>query len=237
MELSIRLKTIASMIDKCDSIIDIGTDHGYVPIYLVKKGITKRVIASDINRGPVEKAKNNITQSDVTHQISCRLGSGLSTVKAGEVEIAIIAGMGGNLIRDILENDLDIVKKLKYMILQPVQNAEVLREYLYITGYDIIDEEICYDDGKFYEIIKAKYNNKPLTQDSIYYEISTILLKKNGLVMQKFIEYKLQKYSKVYDTLNQDTILAKNRKKQLYHVIRKLKEFLTTFQKEGFPLL
>ena len=83
------------------------------------------------------------------------MGSGLSTVKKGEVQVAIIAGMGGNLIRDILEADLEVVKQFKYMILQPVQNAEVLREYLYKTGYDIIDEEICNDDGKFYEIIKV----------------------------------------------------------------------------------
>lgn len=229
MELSIRLKAIVSMIEKCDSIIDVGTDHGYVPIYLVKKGITKKAIASDINRGPVEKAKNNITRNNANNQISCRLGSGLSTVKEGEVQIAIIAGMGGNLIRDILEDDLNIVKQFKYMILQPVQNAEVLREYLYNTGYDIIDEEICYDDGKFYEIIKVRYNTKPVVVDSIYYEISKTLLDKNSLVMQKFIEYKLQKYSKVYNTLNENTILSKDRKKQLYHVIQKLKEFLKCF--------
>jgi len=229
MELSIRLKTIVSMIEKCDSIIDVGTDHGYVPIYLVENGIIKSAIASDINRGPVDKAKNNVTANNVGAQISCRMGSGLSTVSKGEVEVAIIAGMGGNLIRDILEADLDVVKGFKYMILQPVQNAEVLREYLYITGYDILDEEICNDDGKFYEIIKVRYNNKPITIDYIYYEISKILLNKKSTVMKSFIEYKLQKYSKVYDNLNEDTKLAKIRKKQLYHITQKLKEFLKCF--------
>ncbi|MBU3159123.1 class I SAM-dependent methyltransferase [Clostridium frigoris] len=229
MELSIRLKCIVSMIQKCDSVIDVGTDHGYVPIYLVQKGITKKAIASDINKGPVLKAENNIARNNVCNQITCRLGSGLSTVKESEVQVAIIAGMGGNLIRDILETDLDIVKKLKYMVLQPVQNAEVLREYLYKTGYDILDEEICYDDGKFYEIIKVRYNNLPKVLDDIYYEISKILLDKKHLVMKEFIEYKLHKYSKVYDALNEDTILAKNRKEQLYYVICKLKEFLECF--------
>ena len=200
MELSIRLKTIVSMIEECDSAVDVGTDHGYVPIYLVKNGVIKTAIASDINRGPVEKARKNVHLNNVSKQISCRLGSGLSTVNRGEAQIAIIAGMGGNLIRDILEADLDLVKEFKYMILQPVQNAEVLREYLYITGYDILDEEICNDDGKFYEIIKVKYNTKPVILDSIYYEISKILLDKKSIVMQSFIEYKLQKYSKVYDS-------------------------------------
>src|SRR5665647_630512 len=136
MDIGVRLKVIANMVEECDTIVDVGTDHGYVPIYLVKNGVIKKAIASDINRGPVEKAKNNIMLNKVCDQISCRLGVGLSTVKKGEVQVAIIAGMGGNLIRDIIENDLEVVKGLKYMILQPVQNAEVLREYLYNTGYD-----------------------------------------------------------------------------------------------------
>ncbi|GCD09075.1 tRNA (adenine(22)-N(1))-methyltransferase [Clostridium tagluense] len=229
MDLSIRLKAIVNMIEKCDSVIDVGTDHGYVPIYLVKNGVIKSAIASDINKGPVEKARNNVTLNNASAQISCRLGSGLSTVNNGEAQIAIIAGMGGNLIRDILEADLDLVKQFKYMILQPVQNAEVLREYLYITGYNILDEEICNDDGKFYEIIKVKYDTKPIILDSIYYEISKILLDKKDPVMQSFIEYKMQKYSKVYDSLNDDTILSKNRKTELYHVIKRLKGFLKCF--------
>ncbi|MGH4125835.1 MAG: tRNA (adenine(22)-N(1))-methyltransferase [Clostridium sp.] len=229
MDLSIRLKAIVSMIEECESAIDVGTDHGYVPIYLVENGVVKSAIASDINRGPVEKAKNNVRLSNLPAQISCRQGSGLSTVNIGEAQIAIIAGMGGNLIRDILEADLDVVKQFKYMILQPVQNAEVLREYLYIKGYNIIDEEICNDDGKFYEIIKVKYDTRPVAVDSIYYEISKILLDKKNAVMQSFIEYKLLKYSKVYYSLNDDTILSKNRKLQLYDVIQKLKGFLKCF--------
>ena len=229
MELSIRLKTIASMVSECDSIIDVGTDHGYVPIYLVQNGVVKNAIASDINRGPVEKARNNIAKSNVSNQIICRLGSGLSTVVVGEVQIAIIAGMGGNLIRDILEQDLGVVKQFKYMILQPVQNAEVLREYLYNVGYDILDEEICNDDGKYYEIIKVKYNNKPVEVDNIYYEISKILLEKKDAVMKSFIEYKLLKYSKVYNALNEETVLSKDRKQELYNVRCRLKEFLKWF--------
>lgn len=226
MELSIRLKAIVNMVEKCDNIIDVGTDHGYVPIYLVENGVIKTAIASDINSGPVEKAKKNIQKNNVCPQISCRQGSGLSTVKEGEVQVAIIAGMGGNLIRDILEADLPVVKKLKYVILQPVQNAEVLREYLYTTGYDIQKEDICFDDGKFYEVIKVKYNTVPVVLDSIYYEISKTLLDEKHPVMQEFIEYKLKKYSKVYNTLNENTKTVKNRKEELYHVIKRLKEFL-----------
>ncbi|MGK0467657.1 MAG: tRNA (adenine22-N1)-methyltransferase [Clostridium sp.] len=226
MELSTRLKTIVNMMEKCDSIIDVGTDHGYVPIYLVQNGLVNSAIASDINSGPVEKAKRNVRENKLSPKITCRQGSGLSTVKEGEVQVAIIAGMGGNLIRDILEADLIVVKKLEYVVLQPVQNAEVLREYLYNTGYDIICEDICFDDGKFYEIIKAKYNTVPLVVDRIYYEISEKLLYEKHPVMQQFIGFKLKKYLKVYHTLNENTIASKNRKEQLYPLIERLKEFL-----------
>jgi len=229
MELSIRLKSIVNMIDECDSIVDVGTDHGYVPIYLVQNGVIKKAIASDINKGPVEKAQKNILRNNVSEQISCRLGSGLATVKKGEVQVAVIAGMGGNLIRDILEVNLDIACELNYMILQPVQNAEVLREYLYKTGYDILDEEICYDDGKFYEIIKVKYNTEIEEIDSIHYEISKLLLNKKHTVMQEFIEHKLQKYLKVYDFLNEDSISSQSRKTEVYGRIIRLKEFLECF--------
>ncbi|MCB2288797.1 class I SAM-dependent methyltransferase [Clostridium sp. CS001] len=229
MELSIRLKAISGMIEECTSIVDVGTDHGYVPIYLVKNNVIKRAIASDINKGPVEKAKKNVISNNLHRQIICRLGSGLSTVAKGEVQVAIIAGMGGNLIRDILEADLEVVKQLEYMILQPVQNAEVLRAYLYNTGYDILDEEICSEDGKFYEIIKARYNTNPVTLDNIYYEISKILLDKKSQEMKNFIEYKLEKYTKIYDTLSANTIASKDRKDQLYHSIVALKEFLKEF--------
>lgn len=226
MELSVRLKAIARMVEKCISVIDVGTDHGYIPIYLVKNDVIESAIASDINKGPVDKAKKNIQSNNLSQKIICRLGSGLSTIYKGEVQVAIIAGMGGNLIRDILEADLEVTKELEYMILQPVQNAEILREYLYNVGYDILDEEICYEDGKFYEIIKARYNTKSATMDSINYEISKVLLDKKNPLMKSFIEFKLQKYMKIYKNLNADTIASKNRKNQLHEIITSLKEFI-----------
>lgn len=229
MELSIRLKKIVSMIEKCHCILDVGTDHAYVPIYLVKNGISKTAIASDINRGPVEKAKINVLNNKVDDKVHCRLGSGLSTVKSGEADVAIIAGMGGNLIRDIIEDNIEVFKNLEYAVLQPVQNAEVLREYLYSKGYEILDEEICEDDNKFYEIIKVKYNNSPVKLDSIYYEISKILINKKHPVMKSFIEYKLQKYSQIYGSLNEETYSSKIRKEQLAYSINKLEEFLQCF--------
>ena len=156
MELSKRLNWIIEKLDKVDIIMDVGTDHGYIPIYLVKNNIASKVIASDINKDPLKKAQINASLDGVSDKIDLRLGGGLVPLKNKEANAVIIAGMGGNLIRDILENDLNKVKNFEYLILQPAQNPEVLRKYLYNSDYEIMDEDICLDEGKYYEIFKIK---------------------------------------------------------------------------------
>lgn len=226
MELSIRLKTIADMIERCDKIADIGTDHAYIPIYLIKNKVCTEAIASDINKGPVEKAKKNVAIENLKDKIECRHGGGFTTIDPKEVQVAVIAGMGGNLIRDIIEESKDVFKSLDYCILQPVQNPEILREYVYIMGYKILDEELCYEEGKFYEIIKVKYDNNPICIDPIYYEISKKLLDKKHPLIFKFIRYKLEKYYKIYNDITDSSENAQLRKNEIKNKITKLEELL-----------
>ena len=141
MDISKRLEFIANHIDKCESIIDVGTDHGYIPIYAVKKGLCNKAIASDINKDPVKKAQLNVAIEGLSKKIDVRLGGGLQTVDIKEVEGVVIAGMGGNLIRDILEHDKKKLPFYKFLILQPAQNPEVLREYLYNNGYEVLEDK------------------------------------------------------------------------------------------------
>lgn len=226
MELSLRLKTIVSMVDKCNCVADIGTDHGYVPIELIKNNTCIKAIASDINKGPVKKASINIISEDLQEQIDCRLGSGLNTVKVGEAQGVIIAGMGGNLIRDIIEEGLEVFKKCEFAILQPVQNPEVLREYVYKKGYNIIDEELCIDENKFYEIIKIKYDNKVEKVDSIFYEVGKSLVDKKHPLVSEFIKFKISTYNKILGNIKDDTKLAMDRKVDIKAKIQKLEELL-----------
>lgn len=226
MELSLRLKTIASMVDKCECVADIGTDHGYIPIYLIKNGVCKRAIASDINKGPVEKAKFNVRIEDLQDKVDCRLGGGLSTLKQGEAQGVVIAGMGGNLIRDIIEENMHIFKEAEFVILQPVQNPEVLREYIYSKGYKIIDEELCIDENKFYEIIKIKYDNNIQSVDSMFYEVGEKLLSKKHPLVKEFIEYKIQRAEKIFHSIKDNTELAQKRKVELKENIKSLEELL-----------
>lgn len=226
MEASKRLKCIAELIEDCEVIADIGTDHGYLPIYLVEKGSCTRAIASDINYGPIEKAKLNILLEGMNDKICCRLGGGLSTIKPYEVNCAIIAGMGGNLIRDILEAGMDVFKTLDYAILQPVQNPEVLRKYIYDRGFQIIDEELCEDENKFYEIIKVKYSEDLSISKNVNYEISNLLIEKKHPLVKKYICLKLKKYDKILYSIANKGVLAEKRKVIINKNIEELEEML-----------
>ena len=230
MELSKRLNWILEKVDKCETIIDVGTDHGYIPIKLIKDNIASRVIASDINKEPLEKARINASLDGVIEKVDLRLGGGLKTLKSKEVQGIIIAGMGGNLIRDILEADLDKVKDVDYLVLQPAQNPEVLREYLYTHEYEIIDEDICLDEGKYYELFKVKYKKNNITKlDDVFYEISPVMLKKRTETLKSYIEDKVEKNNKILNFINDDTEHAKERKKQLIRKNEILEKFLEDF--------
>ena len=229
MELSKRLKRIAEHVDKCESVADIGTDHGYIPIYLVKEGICKKAIASDINKGPIEKAKVNVAFEGVSNKVKCLLGSGLNPLKVGEVNGVILAGMGGNLTRDILLADMDKVKKYDFIILQPAQNPEVLREFLYKNDYEIIDEDLIKDEGRFYELFKVKYNEnseKLVFEDELEYEVSPLLREKGHPLFKEFIEEKINRCETILSFIKEDTEAAKKRKSDLEEKINKLKGML-----------
>ncbi|MDM0495836.1 class I SAM-dependent methyltransferase [Clostridium perfringens] len=229
MELSKRLKRIAEHVDKCESVADIGTDHGYIPIYLVKEGICKKAIASDINKGPIEKAKVNVAFEGVSDKVKCLLGPGLNPLKVGEVNGVILAGMGGNLTRDILLADMDKVKKYDFIILQPAQNPEVLREFLYKNDYEIIDEDLIKDEGRFYELFKVKYNEnseKLVFEDELEYEVSPLLKEKGHPLFKEFVEEKINRCETILSFIKEDTEAAKKRKSDLEEKINKLKGML-----------
>lgn len=230
MELSKRLKWIIEKINKTEVIMDVGTDHGYIPIHLVKNNIAKRVIASDINKDPLKKAKINAAFDGVLDKIDLRLGGGLSTLKNKEAKAVIIAGMGGNLIRDILEQDLGKVKNLEYLLLQPAQNPEVLREYLYNNNYEILDEDICIDENKYYEIFKVRYKARDYIKlENIYYEISPFMLNKKLPLLKSYIENKIERNEKVISFIKDNTEHAILRKNELIEKNEKLKSLLRNF--------
>ena len=153
-QLSERLKMIASHVSPGDTAADIGTDHGYIPIWLLSSGITDRVILTDINEGPLRKARNNIQKWLPETVPDLRQGPGLSVLNPGEAEVLMIAGMGGILISRILEADPEIVSTALRLVLQPRNHAYTLRKYLRgLREFVVSDEQIAVEAGRFCEII------------------------------------------------------------------------------------
>lgn len=209
MEISKRLQTVAEQIKQCNTIADIGTDHGYVPIYLYNKGIINKAIACDINEGPLKRADNNIKLYGAGEAIETRLGSGLCPVKTFEADAAVIAGMGGMLIIDILKDSLETVKSLKQLVLQPQLDISSVRRYIHGIGFKIDNEEMIIDEGKYYTIISAVYGEEKYCCDNEY-TFGKVLIEKKNPVLKKYIEYKIQKQIKLMAGLKKINTLNSN---------------------------
>lgn len=168
IKLSPRLEVIAGCVVGADSMADIGTDHGYLPVYLVENELIARAIASDINQQPLKKAEKIISEQQLKKQIETRHGSGLSVLEPGEVDVIVMAGMGGLLIRDLLEAQPDVARQPKKLVLQPMNNQAVLRKYLAAADFCIIREELAREGDRVYEIIVAEPGKMAFTNPLEY---------------------------------------------------------------------
>ncbi len=155
MELSKRLYAVAGLVTEGASVADIGTDHGYIPIYLIEKKIARRAIALDINKGPLKRAESHIAKYGLEEQIETRLSDGLKALRPGEADTVIAAGMGGPLIIKILEEGENILDTFSSFILQPQSEAGKVRRYLNGRGMRIVCEDMVEEDGKYYPLMKA----------------------------------------------------------------------------------
>ncbi len=158
MRLSKRIYALADTVNYGDSVADIGTDHGYVPMLLMRRGVSPHVIMADISEGSLSKARETFAACGLEDKVSdhdFRTGDGLQVLEPGEVDEVIIAGLGGHTIRSILEFDEAKSKSFRRLILQPRKHSGTLRHYLYTHGWDIESEQLA-EEGKFAcEIITA----------------------------------------------------------------------------------
>ena len=177
MKLTDRLLKIASLVDNGKRIADIGTDHGYIPVYLLNQNKIQYAILGDVNKGPLENARKEVTRNKLQDKVDLRLGSGIEVLKENEVDEIIIAGMGGMLINNLLK-----------------ANEKVeLRMFLYQNGYKILDEHLVREEHRLYEIIVCKYEGlEPQEIDPIYYEIGLKLIENNDPLLNDFIENKIR---------------------------------------------
>lgn len=156
-----RLKTILSLIDpSAVGVIDVGTDHGFIPISLALSGFPGAIIASDVNELPLSTAMHSAHEAGVSDKIAFRLGNGLDCCRPGEVDTVIIAGLGGDLISSIIDRAEWTMTPGVKLILQPMTKAEVLRYFLTCNGYSIVSENPVSENGKLFSILFAEYSGQ-----------------------------------------------------------------------------
>lgn len=156
LKLSKRLETVAAYIPKGSVLADIGSDHAYLPCYAYLQEIIRYGIAGEITEGPFQSAKEQVAKVALSEKITVRKGDGLQVITSNEVDCITIAGMGGTLIRNILEEGKDKLDGVRRLVLQPNIGAKNIREWLLKYNWEIVTEQIIEEDGKIYEIIVSE---------------------------------------------------------------------------------
>lgn len=155
--LDFRLQTVASLVRQGSRLADIGTDHALLPCVLVKSGRCPSAIASDVRVGPAEVARRSVLAAELSEKIEVRLGDGLATVAAAEVDDIVIAGMGGETIAAILQAAPWTRCERYRFVLQPMTRAEKLRRWLFENGFEIEQERIADDGRRCYTVLCVSY--------------------------------------------------------------------------------
>lgn len=226
MKLSKRLQTIADFVKKNSVVADIGTDHAHIPIYLIENNIIDKAYACDINKGPLEKAKENIANVGASKNIVLRLSNGLDKMSNKEVDTIIIAGMGGELIIDILNRGKVFFDKKNTFILSPHTKTDEVRDYLIRKGFKIIKEDMCIDEGKFYTVMEVRYTENTVMYSEAELLYGKYLIENKHPVLLRFLKKEEEKYINILS----NTGLNEDRKKELRHRLDIIKETMNEMQ-------
>ena len=211
-----RMLGIALMVDNGASVIDVGCDHGYIPIYLVKAGISKKALAADVNDGPLKAAEKNISKYNLSEKIKTKKSDGLRDIDATDYDTVIVAGMGGVLISEILSAGI----RGKTYILQPMTAIDYLMDYLAKNKFKILEHKIVEEENHIYNILKVcdgefnpteleKFLGSLIPKNELYFKYAKKLQQKFSKVITGLSksansnEEKLQKYKNLLNELNE----------------------------------
>jgi tRNA (adenine22-N1)-methyltransferase len=169
MKLSNRLQRIHDQIPEGSRLADIGSDHALLPVAAVRSGKAAGAVAGEVNLGPYEAARKQVSDAGLKERITVRRGDGLDVISAGEVDVITIAGMGGALIASILDRGLSKLDEVKLLILQPNVGEDILRRWLLEHQWVVVAEQLLEEDGKVYEIITAMPQDlSPIANEEVY---------------------------------------------------------------------
>lgn len=200
MQLSKRLQAVSQMVTSGSRLADVGTDHGYIPLSLVMEGRVPGAIAMDINQGPLLRAQENIARYGLEDKIQTRLSDGVNALDEGEADSVVVAGMGGWLVIHILTEGRKALKTVQELILQPQSDLEQVRRFLQMEEYQIHEEDMVLEDGKFYPIMRVVHGYMEELTD-IEYKYGPRLLAMRHPCLKKYLECKEAAYENVCKTL------------------------------------
>lgn len=247
MELSKRLQAVADFVTRGLTVADVGCDHGYISIYLIQNKISPSVIAMDINKGPLEIAKRHLLEYHCSEQVETRLSDGAKELKMiqdsdgdwqPETEAMIIAGMGGRLVIKILADSKDKVAKMKELILQPQSEIEEVRKYLRNHQFQILDETIVFEEGKYYPVIKVCNDEKNAemivdNNEKLYDHFGRKLLEDKNQVLYQFLNKEQNKVLEILSMIKKNKVHSEKtvrRFSQLEEELNLVKEGLRYFE-------
>ncbi len=187
IKLDSRLSSVASLVRKGSVAADIGTDHGYLICWLIQNGISPCGIAADLRKGPLENAKNTVTDCGLSEKVELYLSDGLKELPENCADDIVIAGMGGILIADIISQAKWLYNKNVRIIAQPMTHAEVLREFFVKNGFRIIEEKTTTDGKHLYCTLCAEFCGDKVAHAESYYYLGE-LLKNDDIITKKYIE-------------------------------------------------
>ncbi len=250
MKLSDRLEMIASFVEPGNRLADIGTDHGYVPIYLVQTGRVPSALAMDVRKGPLLRAEEHIREAGLSGRIQTRLSDGLKKLAPGEADTVVIAGMGGELEIHILEEGRHVWDSVSQWVLSPQSDLAHVRHYLLEHGFSIRREEMVKEEGKFYTILDAagpggdgrsgaaqeKAPEQPVPQiyeKEIDYIYGKCLLESGHPVLEEFLEREKNTVCRILESLKgQDTVSAGKRAEELTEKLNLIEEAQNEVQRD-----
>lgn len=221
-----RLKTVISYVSEGVGVIDVGTDHGYLPAELARRGYGGKIFASDINAAPLDAARRTAEKAGVDFRIQFLLGDGLSLCPPDEVDTIIIAGMGGDLICRILDMAEWCMDARYKLILQPMTKPEVLRYWLVNNEFEISSEALAEDAGTIYQIFTARFGGQTLLRDAELFSGAYELVKTEPL-FPEMLERLIARFEKAVAGLRRAKDAPAGRLEILNEILSQLKEMKT----------
>lgn len=243
LQLSNRLLAVAGLAGTARVLADVGTDHGYIPVHLAACGKTQGAIAMDINQSPLAHAREHIQQYGLEERIEIRLSDGLSALKPGEADVIVIAGMGGALMTRILSQGRETAHTAERLVLQPQSEIFAFRRFLCEDGYQITAEDMVYEEGKFYPMMRvaplqAKRDNsgQGLQKEAVSAETawkygSLLIQERHPVLEQYLLRQKAQKESILQSLALNARQDVSRRQRQLEQELTEIRELLELWKK------